>query len=61
MSPRYDYKCKDCGAHEIIAHSFESDEQHDCPMERCNGTMRKVISPILTIFKGPGFYKTDNQ
>ena len=57
--PRYDYKCKLCGAHEIIAHGFDSDKQHDCPMENCNGVMRKVISATPAHFKGSGFYKTD--
>jgi len=61
MSPRYDYRCKKCKAYEIITHSFESDDQHGCAMEGCDGMMNKVISPILTIFKGPGFYKTDNR
>lgn len=59
--PRYDYKCKACGAHEIIAHGFYADEKHDCPMENCNGTMEKVFSPTPVHFKGSGFYKTDNK
>jgi putative FmdB family regulatory protein len=59
--PRYDYKCKECGAHEIIAHSFYADEQHECPMENWKGIMRKVISPTPAIFNAPGFYKTDNR
>jgi putative FmdB family regulatory protein len=59
--PRYDYKCKECGAHEIIAHSFYADEQHECLMETCNGIMHKVISPTPTHFKTGGFYSTDNR
>lgn len=59
--PKYDYKCKSCGAHEIIAHGFYADEKHDCPMERCNGSMEKVFSPTPVHFKGSGFYKTDNK
>jgi putative FmdB family regulatory protein len=54
--PRYDYKCKECGAHEIIAHSFYADEQHECP--NCKGIMHKVINPTPTHFKGSGFYST---
>jgi putative FmdB family regulatory protein len=59
--PRYDYKCKVCGTHEIIAHGFHADETHDCPTKSCKGIMSKVISPTPAHFKGSGFYKTDNR
>lgn len=58
--PRYDYKCKQCGAHEVIAHGFHDEGSHECFLDSCNGIMVKVISPITTIFNAPGFYKTDN-
>ena len=56
--PRYDYKCKVCGAHEIIVHGFHADEIHECPTENCSGVMAKVYSPTPAHFKGSGFYKT---
>ena len=56
--PRYDYKCKKCGAHEIVAHGFHDEGQHDCFLDSCDGTMHKVISATPAIFKATGFYKT---
>ncbi|MCF7943958.1 MAG: zinc ribbon domain-containing protein [Spirochaetia bacterium] len=58
--PTYDYKCEDCG------HSFEvfqkmSDEPiTSCPV--CNGKVRRLIGGgVGVIFKGSGFYVTDNR
>lgn len=59
--PRYDYKCKVCGAHEVVAHGFNDEGPHKCFDETCNGTMHKVISAAAVIFNAPGFYKTDNR
>jgi putative FmdB family regulatory protein len=56
--PRYDYRCKVCDAHEIIAHSFYADDRHDCPTKDCKGIMQKVYNPTPVHFKGSGFYKT---
>jgi putative FmdB family regulatory protein len=59
--PRYDYKCKKCGAHEIISHGFHDEGEHSCFDETCDGLMGRVISPTPVIFRGSGFYKTDNR
>lgn len=56
--PRYDYKCKKCQAHEVVVHDFHSTDTHDCPM--CGEIMHKVISPTAVVFRGSGFYRTDN-
>lgn len=61
MSPRYDYKCKECGAHEVVAHGFDDEGPHECFQETCSGTMRRVISASPVIFNASGFYKTDNR
>ena len=61
LMPRYDYKCKECGAHEIRTHGFHDTPKQDCFMDNCNGIMEKVISPVGVIFNGSGFYKTDNR
>jgi len=61
LMPRYDYKCKVCGAHEIITHGFHDEPSQDCFMDDCNGTMSKVYSPTPAIFNASGFYKTDNR
>ena len=58
--PTYDYKCTKCG------HVFEA-FQHitDKPLTRCpecKGTVRRMIGGGMgVIFKGSGFYSTDNR
>ena len=32
-----------------------------CIRDRCNGTLRKVFSAVGVVFKGSGFYSTDNH
>ena len=59
--PRYDYKCKVCGAREIVAHGFHDEGPHECFDDTCNGTMYKIISASPVIFNASGFYKTDNR
>lgn len=59
--PRYDYKCKVCGAHEIISHGFHEEGPHDCFVDTCDGLMSKVYTPTAVIFNGQGFYRTDNR
>ena len=58
--PTYDYKCTECG------YSFEyfqpmSDEPlKTCP--KCGGKVRRLIGGGTgVIFKGSGFYVTDNR
>lgn len=58
--PTYDYSCDDCG------HSFEAfqamseDPLSICP--ECGGKIRRLITGGTgIIFKGSGFYVTDNK
>jgi len=58
--PTYDYECTECG------HTFEyfqpmSDEPlSDCP--NCGGKVKRLIGGGMgIIFKGSGFYVTDNR
>jgi putative FmdB family regulatory protein len=58
--PTYEYKCTKCG------HTFEA-VQHmtDKPLSRCpecKGAVRRIIGGGMgVIFKGSGFYSTDNR
>lgn len=57
--PIYVYRCTDC------SHEFERlQKTNDLPLTVCpecgSGSIHKVISPCGIIFKGSGFYKTDN-
>jgi putative FmdB family regulatory protein len=57
--PTYEYLCRVC------THRFETwqkmtdDPLTTCP--ECGGTIRRVLFPAGVVFKGSGFYKTDNN
>ena len=58
--PVYVYRCTSCGV-EFERHQFF----HDAPLKICPScrkkTLKKVITPTKVIFKGSGFYSTDNK
>ena len=58
--PTYDYKCNDCG-YEFEKFQNMSDEPlKKCPV--CNGNVKRLIGTGGgLIFKGSGFYITDNR
>jgi putative FmdB family regulatory protein len=57
--PTYVYKCTLCG------HNFEKRQRISepplghCP--QCSGPVNRVITPVGVIFRGTGFYVTDNK
>lgn len=58
--PTYEYKCTKCG------HTFEAVQRMtDNPLSRCpecKGALRRIIGGGMgVIFKGSGFYSTDNR
>ena len=58
--PIYTYRCESCGV-QFERHQFFN----DAPLKICpecrKKTLRKVITPTKVIFKGSGFYATDNR
>ena len=57
--PTYEYACTKCGHQFEVMQSFS-----DAPLTKCgecSGKLRKVFSPPAIIFKGKGFYCTDNK
>ena len=56
--PVYEYRCGS-------GHHFEKTEGFDAPREQscptCGTVARRQISLPAVIFKGPGFYSTDNR
>ena len=58
--PIYTYRCESCGV-QFERHQFFN----DAPLKICpecrKKTLRKVITPSKVIFKGSGFYATDNR
>ena len=57
--PTYEYRCQACGEHLEVVQSFEDEPLTECG--KCGGHLRKVFSPVGVVFKGSGFYKTDNR
>ena len=58
--PIYTYRCDSCGV------QFERQQSYsDAPLKICpecrKKSLKKVISPVGIIFKGSGFYSTDNK
>ena len=58
--PIYTYRCNNCG--------IQFDEQqrfNDPPLTRCpecsSNELRKIFQPVGIVFKGSGFYATDNR
>lgn len=57
--PTYVYRCQTCGEELEIVQSFTDEPLTICP--NCDGELRKVFHPVGVVFKGSGFYKTDNR
>jgi putative FmdB family regulatory protein len=58
--PTYTYRCTSCGVEFDKYQSFSDDPLVKCP-ECGKKTLRKLFVPIGIIFKGKGFYATDNR
>ena len=56
--PLYEYECLECGVHFEKLQHFGDPPPETCP----NGhrRVRRLLSEPAIIFKGPGFYVTDN-
>lgn len=58
--PAYDFICKNCGHHfEQMMSASDNTDTVTCP--NCSAHAHKVFSPPTIIFKGHGFYSTDNR
>lgn len=57
--PTYQYACQVCGHQFEIRQRFSEDPLTECP--ECNGRIQRIINPVGIIFKGSGFYITDNK
>ena len=58
--PIYTYRCDSCGVQFERHQSFTDAPLKTCPECR-KKSLRKVITPTKIIFKGSGFYATDNR
>ena len=58
--PIYEYECRNCGTRFVKMQPITSDPVKICP--NCGEEqVRRVIQPVGVIFKGSGWYITDNR
>ena len=58
--PIYTYRCENCGIQFDQQQSFSDPSLSKCPeCEKKN--LHKVYKPVGIVFKGSGFYATDNR
>jgi putative FmdB family regulatory protein len=58
--PTYTYHCENCGIRFDQYQKFTDDALVVCP-ECGEPALRKVFQPVGIVFKGKGFYATDNR
>jgi putative FmdB family regulatory protein len=57
--PLYEYECEGCGVRFERRQHMEDEPVKECP--ECGGRVHRLIQPVGIIFKGSGFYVTDNR
>ena len=57
--PIYEYECDICQCRFERRQKFDEEPVAMCP--ECEGKARRVIHSVPIIFKGSGFYTTDNR
>ncbi len=56
---RYDYHCPECGATFEVEHPMSAHPKVSCPS--CGHEAERVFDPSGIVFKGSGFYNTDQR
>ena len=56
--PFYDYKCERCSTCFEMKQPFDASPKAVCHL--CGGEAKRIFKPVPIVFKGPGFYVTDN-
>jgi putative FmdB family regulatory protein len=57
--PTYSYACTECGDRFDAVQAFSDDALTTC--RKCSGRLRKLFGSVGVVFKGSGFYRTDNR
>ena len=57
--PIYEYECPRCTHRFELRRTFSEDGSASCP--QCGCDAQRIFSPVPIIFKGSGFYSTDNR
>jgi len=56
--PTYEYQCKACDLKFEVKRGFSESPGASCPECQCQA--QRIFSPVPIVFKGLGFYVTDN-
>jgi len=57
--PIYEYRCSQCRYQYEKKEGFDAPAEQPCP--ECGGRARRLLYAPGIVFKGPGFYVTDNR
>ena len=57
--PRYSYQCSKCDHVYEKVEGWDAKPQQRCP--ECKGKAQRIFQPPAIVFKGSGFYSTDNR
>lgn len=57
--PTYEYKCLDCEREFEVKKSIKDDTIPTCP--GCDGDTRQILHPPAVLYRGKGFFATDNK
>ena len=57
--PTYEYLCQACGTRFEVWQKMSDDPLTTC--QACGGAVRRVLYPAGIVFKGGGFYSTDQR
>ena len=57
--PLYTYRCNDNDHEFQVRQRMVDDPLTECP--GCGGPVRRIVSSVGVVFKGSGFYVTDNR
>ena len=57
--PTYEYECNSCRVRFERRQRMSADPVETCP--ECGGSVHRILFPVGIVFKGSGFYSTDNR
>src|SRR5437588_3902418 len=57
--PLYEYGCSACRARLERRQRFDEEPLRECPI--CGGSLSRILQPVGIVFKGSGWYSTDNR
>lgn len=59
--PTYTFRCANCDHHFDLIQRFEDPDPTVCPICGHANELQRVYKPVGVVFKGSGFYATDNK